>query len=35
MSCIVLNEAHVFVGHPIVDASVDALAGVLMREVLP
>ena len=35
MICIVLDTAHVFVCRPIVDASVDAVAGVLMREVLP
>ena len=35
MCCIVLDAAHVFVCRSIIDASVDALAGVLVREVLP
>ena len=35
MSCIVLDAAHVFVCRSVIDASVDTLAGVLVREVLP
>ena len=35
MSCIVLDAAHVFVCHSIIGACVDALAGVLVRDVLP
>jgi len=33
--CIVRDAAHVFVCRSVVDASVDALAGVLVREILP
>ena len=35
MSCIVLDAAHVFMCHSVIDAFVDTLAGVLVREVLP
>jgi len=35
MCCIVLDATHVFVCRSIVGASVDALAGVLVREILP
>jgi hypothetical protein len=31
--CVLLDAAHVFLCRPIVDASVDALAGVLVREI--
>jgi len=33
--CIVLDAAHILVCRSIVDASVDTLASVLVREVLP
>jgi hypothetical protein len=35
MSCIVLDAVHVFVCRSIIDASVDALTGIFVREVLP
>ena len=35
VGCIVLDAAHFFVCRPIIDACVNALAGVLVREVLP
>ena len=35
VSCIILDAAHVFVCSSIIDASIDALTGILVREVLP